>query len=61
MNMRSSLVREKQNMEKRELKVRSEYIQNVLMEVVNLPINASNFCSCIIEMHFLETLQKEVG
>lgn len=38
-----SLVREKQNIKKRGLKVTSKYMQNVLMEVVNLPINASNF------------------
>jgi len=59
--MRRSLVRKKQNIKKCELKVSSKYILNVLMEVVNLPINASNSCSCTTETHFSETLQKEVG
>lgn len=41
-----------ENIKKWELKVRSKCIQNVLMEVVNLPINASNFCSCTRESIF---------
>lgn len=56
--MRRPLAREKQNVKKRELKVRSKCVYRVLMEVVNLPINSSNFSSCTIETQFWSHLRK---
>lgn len=56
--MRRPLAREKQNIKKRELKVRSKCVYSVLMEVVKLPINTSNFSSCTIEMQFWSHLKK---